>query len=120
MIDAEVVLEDQIEDQEVDEPDSSEEQSLAEELQDVRKVETIECATRKEQLQGMLQEPTLLDPDQKKQLYDFLATHHEVFSLDEYDRGACLSSTLIQVMQALGESQSGECPLLSGRKWHAN
>ena len=31
--------------------------------------------------------PTLLDPDQKKQLYDFLATHHEVFSLDEYDRG---------------------------------
>ena len=32
---------------------------------------------RKEQLQGMLQEPTLLDPDQKKQLYDFLATHHE-------------------------------------------
>ena len=54
---------------------------------DVRRVKTSEVSWRKDRLKELLGEPQLLSSQQTQELHQFLGDHHQVFCLEEHERG---------------------------------
>ena len=75
------------------------------------------AAKNKEKLLATLKLPTL-PPDELKQLKDFLVDHHDVFNLEEGERGetGIVHLRLTLGMPLLKSNLLGECLLLSDRR----
>lgn len=54
---------------------------------DVRRVKTSVASWRGRQLKELVGEPELLSPEQTQDLHQFLGDHHQVFCLEEHERG---------------------------------